>query len=229
MKHNLIRIDSYLFVMGDHYKSDKFPYLVIEKLNTGEYSIWQVDNPNDWDEKTQYQILVHVPLNGAPYLDGLDVLPLLNQNDEVDKLSEERFPVKDEVALDIIECLQIKQEVYAEGYNKAREKYKFTEEHVFGFLTYYNSINFNKPEYRYKHPTMDGSEREYNRSIDRKILAEYIQSLQQPKIPIAFECEMELVYYPANMPKEGEERPPYRPKTITNYEGRIEWVGKYIY
>jgi hypothetical protein len=57
----------------------------------------------------------------------------------------------------------------------------------------------------------------------------YIQSLQQPKYPIAFECEMELVFYPANMPKEGEERPPYRPKTIINSEGRTEWVGKYIY
>jgi hypothetical protein len=224
MKRNLIRINDYLFVMGDHYKSDKFPYLVIEKLNTGEYSIWQVDNPNDWDEKTQYQILVHVPLNGAPYLDGLDVLPRLNQDYEVDKLAEERFPIKNEAALDIIECLQIKQEVYAEGYNKAREKYKYTEEHVFGFLTYYNSINFNKPEYRYKHPTMDGSEREYNRSIDRKILAEYIQSLQQPKIPIAFECEMITRVYDV-YPK----RTVHKPKTITNSEGRIEWVGKYIY
>jgi hypothetical protein len=226
MKRNLIRINDYLFVMGDHYKSDKFPYLVIEKLNTGEYSIWQVDNPNDWDEKTQYQILVHVPLNGASYIDGLDVLPSLPQIDDVEKLVEQEFPyteTRTDYATD--EC----RTIWGKAYNKAREKYKFTEEHVFGFLTYYNSINFNKPEYRYKHPTMDGSEREYNRSIDRKILAEYIQSLHQPKIPIAFECEMELVYYPANMPKEGEERPPYRPKTITNSEGRIEWVGKYVY
>ncbi len=215
MKRNLIRINDYLFVMGDHYKSDKFPYLVIEKLNTGEYSIWQVDNPNDWDEKTQYQILVHVPLNGAPYLDGLDVLPRLNQDYEVDKLAEERFPIKNEAALDIIECLQIKQEVYAEGYNKAREKYKYTEEDLRkGIDMYKGSVGVdNDGESCYSHLSTE----------------QIIQSLQQPKLPIAFECEMELVYYPANMPKEGEERPPYRPKTITNYEGRIEWVGKYIY
>jgi hypothetical protein len=56
-----------------------------------------------------------------------------------------------------------------------------------------------------------------------------IKSLQQPKLPIGFECEMEMVFYTGNMPKEGEERPPYRPKTIINSEGRVEWVGKYIW
>jgi hypothetical protein len=234
MKRNLVRIDNYLFAVGDKEfnKGSKVLHkqsIYIVKEDTGDYLQVEEFSHIGIRKNLCKKILSHRPLNGATYLDGVDVLPKLNQNDEIDKLAEERFPIKNEAALDIIESLQIKQEVYAEGYNKAREKFLYTEEDVFGFLTYYNSINFNKPEYRYKHPTMDGSEREYNRSIDRKIFEEYIQSIQQPKLPVAFECEMELVFYPANMPKEGEERPPYRPKIIINSEGRIEWVGKYIY
>jgi hypothetical protein len=39
----------------------------------------------------------------------------------------------------------------------------------------------------------------------------YIQSLQQPT-EIEVEIEMKQIIYPANMPKEGEERPAMRPK-----------------
>ncbi len=40
---------------------------------------------------------------------------------------------------------------------------------------------------------------------------EFIKSLQQPK-EIEVEIEMDYCYYPANLPKEGEQRPPMRPK-----------------
>jgi hypothetical protein len=75
---------------------------------------------------------------------------------------------------------------FVAGHNKAREKCMFTEEHLLGFLNYYNSFDLNKSEYRYKYPTMDGSEKVYNNNINRKILAEYIQSIQS-KLPIGFE------------------------------------------
>jgi hypothetical protein len=71
---NLIKVDNYLFSIGGNYKSENFPYLVIEKLTTGEYHVWQVDNSNDWDEKNQFQILAHLPLDGATIIDGLDVI-----------------------------------------------------------------------------------------------------------------------------------------------------------
>jgi len=54
-----------------------------------------------------------------------------------------------------------------------------------------------------------------------------VQSLQQPKIPIGFECEIEK--------KEGRLMviPPCKhcskPKTITNSQGINQWVGKYIF
>jgi hypothetical protein len=69
---------------------------------------------------------------------------------------------------------------YVEGYNRAKEDL-FTEEQMLGFLDFYNSFDFNKPEYKYQHPSMDGSEKDYNKNIDKKILKQYIQSLKQHK------------------------------------------------
>lgn len=49
-----------------------------------------------------------------------------------------------------------------------------------------------------------------------------IQSLQQPKLPVGFRCEMGVVEYPANgyIMKQ---------KTTINSQGQTEWVGEYIY
>jgi hypothetical protein len=233
MTHKIIKTDHHLFAIGDNYKSDKFPYLVVEKLTTGEYNLWQVDNPNDWDEKTQYQILAQLPLNGAPYLDGVPLLPPYSRHQE-DGLNDAVMRFKESYSK--LGVTDFELSAFSVRYLQAREKYKYTEEHVFGFLTYYNSINFNKPEYRYKHLTMDGSEREYNRSIDRKILAEYIQSLQQPKYPIAFECEVEPKFKHIGSTKEVKgsgsrikNKHAGNPKTFINSEGRTEWVGKWIF
>jgi hypothetical protein len=44
---------------------------------------------------------------------------------------------------------------------------------------------------------------------------EFIKSLQQPT-EIEVEIEMDYCYYPANLPKEGEQRPPMRPKLDEN-------------
>ena len=77
---------------------------------------------------------------------------------------------------------QLWEEVVGKGFYKVpQQETLYTEEQVFGFLDFYNSIDFNKSEYRYQPPSMDRSEKDYNKSIDRKILKEYIKSLNQPK------------------------------------------------
>jgi hypothetical protein len=65
-------------------------------------------------------------------------------------------------------------------------------------------------------------------SFDRhsKNLLKLIQSLQQPKMPVGFECEDEYVHddtvpYPKTLGT--------HPKTIVNPQGQTVWVGKYIY
>jgi hypothetical protein len=214
MRHEIIKTDNYLLVLdykdvqpGDSFLLDfDHPSGRIRRCDrvcdNGREDLLMID-PVGFGflyRRECKRISAHLPLNGSPYLVGVDVLPRLNQDDEVDKLAEERFPVKDEAALDIIECLQIKQEVYAEGYNKAREKYKWTNEDVIRII---------------------------EKSRETGLTAEYLMlSLQQPKYPIAFYSEDEYVHddtvpYPKTLGTQ--------PKTITNSEGRTEWVGKYIY
>jgi len=68
---------------------------------------------------------------------------------------------------------------FIHGLKKA-SKLLYSEEQMLGFLEFYNSFDFNKQiGFRYKPPTMDGSEKEFNKNIDKKILKEYIQSLKQ--------------------------------------------------
>ena len=205
MKHNLIPIDDYLFVIGGNYKSNVFPYLVIEKLTTGEYTVWQVDNPNDWNEKNQYKILAHLPLNGARYLDGIDVLPSIPQHQK-DDVEEKSYQFVREIG-----GSQEQRLAFKDGYFEAREKYNLTWEKLIDL--YIEETGYG----------MDMWGKEENKTM--LTITKIIQSLQQP-IPIAFECELfDTQVRDINT----HELIKGRKKTITNSEGRIEWVGKYVY
>jgi hypothetical protein len=204
MKHNLIPIDDYLFVIGGNYKSNVFPYLVIEKLTTGEYTVWQVDNPNDWNEKNQYKILAHLPLNGARYLDGIDVLPSIPQHQK-DDVEEKSYQFVREIG-----GSQEQRLAFKDGYFEAREKYNLTWEKLIDL--YIEETGYG----------MDMWGKEENKTM--LTITKIIQSLQQP-IPIAFECELfDTQVRDINT----HELIKGRKKTITNSEGRIEWVGKYV-
>jgi hypothetical protein len=219
MRHNLFRTEDYLFVIGGNYKSDVFPYLVIEKLTTGKYMEWQVDNSNDWDENNQYQILAHLPLNNAKYLDGIPVLPSLEVNDFEYKLRRTpMFEIQNEFGEDVMYNLG----VFIKGYNKAREKYKFTEEDLLDFANWCRIHDS-------KHPNEVW--------LICQLLTKY-QSLQQPKYPVAFECEMEEKFncnrqiWTCGCLTESQCKHKERivkSKTFINSEDRTEWLGKYIY
>ena len=207
MKHNLVRINDYLFVIGNNHKSDVFPYLVIEKLTTGEYAVWQVDNPNDWDEKNQYKILAHLPLNGTRYLDGVPVLPSLEVNDFEYKLR--RTPMS-EIQNEFGEDVMYNLDVFIKGYNEAREKYKWTDEDLIRVWTAGRA--FFGLEFSFEN-----------------WLANYKETFTQPKHPISFECEIEISVFGAeNTSYDATIEDYVKLKTIINSEGRIEWVGKYI-
>jgi len=105
--------------------------------------------------------------------------------------------------------------VYAfiEGYNKAKEKYKFTDEDLMEAMlqiSEYYADNLNKD--------LDG----HKKSLD------IIQSLQQPKMPVAFECES-TQYTVGEMSKLPLGTVNQKPKTTTNHQGQTVLVGKYIY
>jgi hypothetical protein len=90
------------------------------------------------------------------------------------------------------------------GYNKAKEKYKYTEEDLRKALS----------------ESFKASQEGYNITCD-----EIIQSIQQPKYPVAVDCDVEGYKVNGMI----DEATVYKPKTITNSQGLTQVVGRYIY
>jgi hypothetical protein len=211
MKYKVIPTEKYILVVDDsEIKEGDFIYdldikrIVIAddlKVATSKASLC-------WYYK---KIISHTPLNGAPYIDGLDVLPpnWRDNGEDVDKLAREEILYNDD-----------KREWWKQGYNKAREKNQNDLiKTLMGFDLEIKKLLLKYPEIEHSlHARMCD---EIN-----DVRGRFIQSIQQSKLPIAFECETERVF----KHNEHMEREYYDvPKTIINAGGRKEWVGKYIY
>lgn len=185
MKHELIKTEDYLLLVSDKLETYQ---------NGGGYTFLSA-------EIGDRKVLAHLPLNGAPYLDGVDVLPEIE--DEVEKLSYERFGKSFHHANS--------RYCYREGYNKAKETYKYTEEDM------RKAIELARKTAR----------RDEFLHSDNGI----IQSLNQPKLPIAFKCEHTGKCCGNSLIEHCIQCDKYKPipRTITNLEGRTEWVGKYLF
>jgi hypothetical protein len=178
---NIIKTDNYLLSVSD------------EDIKEGD---WFTDDNNSLRRSYKLshvqfanpkKIISHLSLNNSPILEGVDLLPPLE--DEVEKLVKEHW--EDDKELN-------NPSSFKAGYNKAKEKYKYTEEDLRKVLT---------------------DKSLYELSVD-----EIIQSLQQPKYPIGFECEMVtrvFDVYPQTIN--------HIPKTTTNSQGQTVLEGKYIY
>ena len=232
MTHPIIKTDNYLLVVDEseikkcdfiYHKSHEFSRIkkceeIVGKsivVDKGESSCWI-----DYSKK----IIFHLPLNNAPTLERVELLPPLE--DEAEKFAESKYPKNTDSFYDgwdesicpkrtlsllkdtnsTSSALMIACKI---GYNKAKEKYKYTEEDL--KIAINMARNF---------PYIKKGEVKFDTPIEK-----IIQSLQQPKYPVAFECEM------ITMNKGYTEKSdyPYQqcdiPKTITN----SQVVGKYIY
>jgi hypothetical protein len=195
MKHELIRTEKYILAVNGR------------GVRIGKYNIF-IDNCNR-------EIYAHLPLNGSTILEGVPLLPPLE--DDVERLAKQELPISE-----FGESIENKREWngFKKGHQKAREKYQ--NDLIKALMDF--DLEIKKLLLKY-------SEIEHSlhaRMCDdiNDVRVKFIQSLQQPKYPIAFECEMERVF----KHNEHMEREFYDvPKTFTNSEGRTEWVGKYIY
>jgi hypothetical protein len=202
MKYNLIKTDNYLLVVdGCVIEIENFA-IHNSKSYREEFKIEPIKaNANNVKTIQEHwnKIISHLPLRDAPILEGVPLLPPLE--DDVEKLDEEHSPYP--------KPLQTYEKGFNKGYNKAREKYKFTEEDI----VYAISQGF-----------LDG----IDRGDVRESIKEVLSSLKQPKLPIAFECDEIYIGGDINDSDDYDERD-WGVKTFINFEGRIEWVGKYIY
>jgi hypothetical protein len=201
MTHNIIKTDNYLLIGSDDDIRRGLFYCVRRK------NIFQDEGEDIHCCMGDIRIIAHLPLNNSPVLQGVDLLPPLE--DDVEKLAEEFKSSYKKVGVTDYEVSS-----FIVGYNKAKEKYKYTEEDLREAL--FEVLNTSKEECCATH-TKD--------SIVRRV----IKSLQQPKIPDAFECEMVTM----NKGYTEESDYPYQqcdiPKITTNSQGLTQWVGSYIF
>ncbi len=190
MTHKLIKTTDYILVVDDSLTIGK-GYAVnrdykIMKYNTDEHLAY--------DSYAVKKIIAHLPLNDSPILEGVDLLPpySLHQEDGVDEYAKS--------------CNKLYKEWlvtgYKSGYNKAREKYKYTEEDIRKAIDMATTS---------KH---DSTLIFFNAE-------EIIQYLHQ--YPTEFECEMEVVDTDWSV---GDVTTSTFPKTVTTAQG-VQWVGKY--
>jgi hypothetical protein len=187
-------------------------------VHTGNYLLIMDTSKTDLLDSSKIgDPIAHLPLNGSPILEGVDLLPPYSrhQEDGLEELAEMNYPIDDWTEE---QCL-VRRLAFKAGYNKALEKHKYTEEDMekaiirsiikMG-LWQENAANITSGQIVVKM---------------EEIAKEYIQSLHQ--YPTKFDCEMvdftvtkEVDYsitYSEHEPK---------PKTITTAQG-VQWVGKY--
>jgi hypothetical protein len=203
MNHELIKIENYLLVVSDEEikVGDWFMDINSKTIHTCELAEGLFN--------TRKKIIAHLPLPinydayGQPlhYLDGVDVLPrLIGEAEQLanDYANEMRC---DDGTTD---------EDFLQGFNKAKEIYKYTEKDLRRAIGCGMGLELWKEEEQ---------------------INNFIQSLNQPKIPIAFECEPKYL----DIDEIRERGKGFLngnsiiKKTITNSQGRTEWVGKYLF
>jgi hypothetical protein len=86
MRHEITKADNYLLVVDNEYIKDIRPYIDRWHLEKG---IMLYKFPTYLTDLSECKlVLSHAPLNGAPYLDGVDVLPFMD-NGEKHEYTEE--------------------------------------------------------------------------------------------------------------------------------------------
>jgi hypothetical protein len=193
MTHKLIKTENYLLVVDES-------EIKVGDYITDKYRVWQ------WEDDSsllgRHKIIAHLPLNGSPILEDVALLPpySLHQEDDINELAE--------ISSELQEGTYTTQHKvsykhgFVDGYNKAKEKYKYTEEDMRKAIDMATTS---------KH---DSALIFFNAE-------EIIQSLDQ--YPTEFETEDVLtpseIFYPNDVPYSS-------PKKITTTQG-VQWVGKY--
>jgi hypothetical protein len=207
MKNEIIYTDDYALIVSDEHIKDVRPHKGKYHLEDG----LTINKFPDYltDLGACKLIIAHRPLTDAPILEGVPLLPEFKKEDDVVELALRTYPFGNS-----------ERNALITGYNKAKETYKYTEDDLIAVW----NIAFEEGV------SLDD---EINDPVSFK---DVIQSLQQPKRPKYFECEMEPKYKHIGAVK-GIYGSGFRkqnlmyglPKTITNSQGQKELVGSYIY
>ena len=170
MKLQLVHIDNYLIVVDD--SEPKIGDIVLEEYVDGTKGMEQIDTLNDIDVLLQKRITHHLPLNNAPVLEGIELLPPLDIDLYSYATEEHKFNHKSVQEIGFVLGVKI-------GYNKAKEDYKYTEEDL---------------RIAIQQAFLSGVERLEDFEKVEKMIIENIQGLQ-PKLPTSFDTETKQYIY----------------------------------
>ncbi len=212
MKQEIIYTEYYALIVSDeHIKEGDFN-VPSDFDRTSDISITSEEDLEVVNDRFNgyKKVIAHKPLTDAPIFEGVPLLPEFSQEEDVEEVASTLFRNKidnlEEIHSDYILGFQ-------EGHRKAKETYKYTEEDLVNLVQKGHEI--------------------YNEGLGvatdakKQKLIDFIQSLQQPKRPKYFECEMEDTLLLKN--RKGGNTIMAKPKTITNPQGQTELVGDYIY
>lgn len=207
LKYELIKTQDYLLVTDRLVikKGDWFYNRVLEQCVKAQ-GLWSDKTDNLNSSMETFKVLAHLPLNGSPVLDGVDLLPQIEQEDDVDEAEQMFTEEINSIKTPNKSHLEYLESGFMCGYIKAKEKYKYTEDDIYKAIQYGREVHYTNDQ-------------------------PFIQSLSQHKTPVAFECETE----PMNIDEIREQGKGFlnsntnKLKTTCNSQGQTVWVGKYIY
>jgi len=203
-KYNIICTEKYLLIIDDSQITDGDYCLANAKTYNNEIVTYRkspcpppfVSNLN-----ILKKIIAHLPLNGSPILNGVCLLPPLP--DEAKDWARSQWSCQpddyEELYYDGLEM----------GYNAAKEKYvQLIEKQISDFT----------------HDLRESTSNYIKQNCEGALfgLKRLRQSLQQPKTPIGFECEIEYIGFQ----DEGDLEVP---KSFINSQGLTQWAGQYTY
>jgi len=211
MKHKVIKTDNYLLVVDESEIKVSDWCIMFDSIGNIFSNPQQYTNPETQHlNKGLKKIIAYLPLNNAPILEGVPLLPPLE--DDVEKLAKEEVLYNDQ-----------KRAWWKQGYNKAKEKYKYTEEEYNKLLSFIKKIDDEGYD-----PYDSVHHLQVSRFVDEA--RNIIQSLQQPKYPVAFESTIGVCSkWLAEQCDNNCCGKPEKIMTITNSQGQTQLVGTYIY
>jgi hypothetical protein len=222
MKHEIVYTDDYALIVSDEQIEDVRPFIGRYHLEKGNM-IYQF--PTYLTDLTYCKLIIaHRPLTDSPILEGVPLLLEFSQDNVVEDLAKDVFPYlgSERVKSEQNRHTDILRYGFKAGYNKSKETYNLSVAKLLDL--YIEETGYG----------MDMWSKEENQTMST--ITKIIQSLQQPKRPKYFECEMEPKYKHIGAVK-GIYGSGFRkqnlmyglPKTITNSQGQKELVGSYTY
>ncbi len=211
MKKEIVYTDKYALIL-DIEKDIEENMFTLKDGKIREVSYLGQDNGN--------AIIAHLPLTDAPIIEGVPLLPSFSwsQQDDVDELAN-IFSNGFQLHLKL-ETVKGLREGFIEGYNKAKEKYKYTEEDL-------------KLAMNYGYVQGDTG---FQGVANLDDLLDLIhRKIKKSSRPTHFECEVmcgrcrsiDDECWSAKECSRGYDYPDIM-RTTTNSQGHIELVGKYI-